>query len=77
MSLSTIWKAATKIPARQCLRKTPHFKAKNHAWCSVFCKEYCMREVVSDCVNESIAFCKQNCKKECYHVGPVPRKPVG
>lgn len=79
-----------KIPMVGCLRENYRYIAcvrdkcwlpvlkeqieSQHAWCNIFCKEFCTRETVESCHQENTMFCKNNCQKHCFHLGPTPTK---
>jgi hypothetical protein len=78
------YKSVLRISQTQCFRHMKRFAldkflmentVKKHAWCGVFCKEFCMKSAVDDCVSAHPNFCKQNCEKECFHIGKIPSKP--
>ena len=75
------FKSTMTIPKSQCLQEQTKYvtniddyeKAeKSHAWCEKFCTEFCMRCAIDDCNKINDSFCEQNCKDECFFVGPTP-----
>ena len=79
----SLLKSLTRIPSCQCARdamqklRTPqHFQivAQSYPWCDKFCKDFCIKDATEDCMRESKAFCRMNCQKHCYYVGPTGSK---
>lgn len=79
----SIYKSILKIPKSQCYREVNKLAMnleqfnnmkKSYAWCSKFCKEFCMRSATEDCMSASKNFCKMNCSKSCFFVGITPTK---
>lgn len=77
------FKTLYRIPKTQCFRNQIKYATNrymyniksDYAWCHKYCKQWCQMEAFNDCINSTELFCKQNCQKECYYVGPIAEKP--
>ncbi len=76
--MSQVFRSLNNICRSNCLRKMTRFShsshefhklKQKHVWCTRFCNEHCIRELVQNCTQESESFCDEFCKNECYHVG--------
>lgn len=74
------FKPNSLLPISECLKESSKYSISNiytkkleqqHIWCKIFCKEFCAKDAIDLCHKENNIFCKNNCTKYCFHIGPV------